>query len=247
MDIRQFDIPRYLSAQPLFQESTPEELRRLSQGCRLRRFSRGDNIFRVGEPCEEFHVTVLGQVKLFALSPSGQEKVIELVGPGCSFAEALMFTGKPYIINAQALSETLLLSVDKSTVEREIQADPRFAMRMLAGISRRLHGLVHDVQTYTLHSGMQRVISYLLHDLPEDSPDAARIELVTAACAGACASGDLRLTLPVSKATIASRLSLTPEYFSRVLHELEEAGLIRMDKRDIHIPDTTRLAEHTAA
>lgn len=247
MDIRQFDIPRYLSAQPLFQESTPEELSRLSQGCRLRRFSRGDNIFRVGEPCEEFHVTVLGQVKLFALSPSGQEKVIELVGPGCSFAEALMFTGKPYIINAQALSETLLLSVDKSTVEREIQAEPRFAMRMLAGISRRLHGLVHDVQTYTLHSGMQRVISYLLHDLPEDSPDAARIELVTAACAGACASGDLRLTLPVSKATIASRLSLTPEYFSRVLHELEEAGLIRMDKRDIHIPDTTRLAEHTAA
>lgn len=247
MDIRQFDIPRYLSAQPLFQESTPEELSRLSKGCRLRRFSRGSDIFRLGEPCEEFHVTVLGQVKLFALSPSGQEKVIELVGPGCSFAEALMFTGKPYIINAQALTETLLLSVDKCTVEREIQADPRFAMRMLAGISRRLHGLVHDVQTYTLHSGMQRVISYLLHDLPEDSPDAARIALALPACAGAGASGDLRLTLPVSKATIASRLSLTPEYFSRVLHELEEAGLIRMDKRDIHIPDTTRLAEHTAA
>ena len=53
------------------------------------------------------------------------------------------------------------------------------------------------------------------------------------------------ISLPVSKATIASRLSITPEYFSRVLHDLEEAGLIRRDKRDIHIPDTARLASHT--
>lgn len=52
------------------------------------------------------------------------------------------------------------------------------------------------------------------------------------------------VSLPVSKATIASRLSITPEYFSRVLHDLEAAGLIQIDKRDIHIPDTARLASH---
>jgi branched-chain amino acid transport system substrate-binding protein len=55
-------------------------------------------------------VTVTGQVKLYAVSPAGPEKVIEVVGPGSSFAEALMFTGRPYIINAQSLSDTLLLS-----------------------------------------------------------------------------------------------------------------------------------------
>ena len=53
-----------------------------------------------------------------------------------------------------------------------------------------------------------------------------------------------RVSLPVSKAAIASRLSLTPEYFSRVLNELETAGLIQVDKRDIRIPDTARLANH---
>ncbi len=52
------------------------------------------------------------------------------------------------------------------------------------------------------------------------------------------------MSLPVSKATIASRLSLTPEYFSRVLHELEAAGLITIDKREIRIPDTERLARY---
>ena len=230
MDLQQFDIPRYLANLPLFEEIAPADLQRLAQGCRLRNFSRGENIFSVGMPCEEFHVTVTGQVKLFALSPSGQEKVIELAGPGISFAEALVFTGKPYIINAQALSESIVLSVGKAAVVREIEDDPRFAMHMLAGISRRLHGLVHDVQAYSLHNGMQRVIGYLLHPL-EENP---------------ATSTALKVSLPVSKATIASRLSITPEYFSRVLHELESAGLISVDKREIHIPNAARLASHCA-
>jgi CRP-like cAMP-binding protein len=248
MEARSFDLPRYLAVLPLFQEMTPPELQRLAQGCRLRRLARGDNVFRVGELCDEFHVTVMGQVKLFAISPAGQEKVIELVGPGQSFAEALMFTGRPYIINAQALTDTLLLSVGKPAVLHEIESDPRFALRMLAGISRRLHGLVHDVQAYALHSGMQRVIGYLLRDMPGEL-EGAEVTIPGALDAlddAERSARALRVSLPVSKATIASRLSLTPEYFSRVLHDLADQGLIEIDKREIHIPDPGRLARYQA-
>jgi CRP-like cAMP-binding protein len=226
LDVRTFDLPRYLSILPLFNDMQPSELQRLADGSQLRRLARGDNVFHVGQPCEEFHVTVVGQVKLFALSPAGQEKVIELIGPGNSFAEAFMFIGKPYMVNAQALTDTLLLSVGKKAVLEEIALDPRFALRMLAGISRRLHGLVRDVQGYALYSGLQRVIGYLLRDQGEHD------------------SNSITVSLPVSKGTIASRLSLTPEYFSRVLHELEASGLIEIDKREIRIPDTRRLAAY---
>lgn len=229
MDLRHFDLPRYLSVLPLFSDLNATELQRLARGCSLRRLQRGERVFSVGEPCEAFHVTVTGQIKLFAISPAGQEKVIELIGPGHSFAEALMFTGKPYIVNAQALSDSLVLSVGKPAVLAEIEQDSRFALRMLAGISRRLHGLVHDVQAYALHSGMQRVIGYLLRETEVED----------------CASGEvITVSLPVSKATLASRLSMTPEYFSRVLHELESAELIRVDRRDIHILDAQRLAHY---
>ena len=232
MENRTFNLSAYLSVLPLFQEMTATELERLAAGCSLRRLSRGDMVFRCGDPCEAFHVTVTGQVKLFALSPAGQEKVIEIVGPGHSFAEALMFTDRPYFIDAQALTDTLLLTVSKRAVIDEIERDSRFALRMLAGISRRLHGLVRDVQAYALHTGMQRVIGYLLRDQQAED----------------CTTGEvLTVSLPVSKATIASRLSLTPEYFSRVLHELEATGLIEVDKRDIHILDAQRLASYQPA
>ena len=85
------------------------------------------------------------------------------------------------------------------------------------------------MEVYALHSGLQRVIGYLLRDVEAD------------AAAGA---EPLTVSLPVSKATIASRLSLTPEYFSRVLHELEAVGLVRIDKRDIHILDAQALATY---
>ena len=227
MDVEQFDIPRYLSVLPMFSDLSHVERDRIAQGCHIRRLTRGDMVFRIGESCEAFHVVVVGQVKLYVASPAGQEKVIELIGPGHSFAEAMMFLERPYILNAQSLADTLLISVSKHAVFGEVERDPRFCMHMLAGISRRLHGLVQDVEGYSLQSGMQRLIGYLLRDVEDE--DTANIGIVT-------------VSLPVSKATIASRLSLTPEYFSRVLHELESHGLIEIDKREIRILDVQRLA-----
>jgi CRP-like cAMP-binding protein len=229
MDLDRFDIPRFLASLPLFSQMRANELETLAAGSTLRRLERGKLVFHVGEPCEEFHVVVLGQVKLFVLSPAGMEKVIELCGPGHSFAEAVMFMGAPYVVSAQTLSETLLLTISKEVVLREITTSSDFALRMLAGLSRRLHGLIKDVEAYALHSGVQRVIGYLLGDRMDESD---------------VVSETITVTLPVSKASIASRLSLTPEYFSRVLNELETAGLIQVNKRDIHVPDTASLANY---
>jgi CRP/FNR family transcriptional regulator, dissimilatory nitrate respiration regulator len=232
MEARPFDVPRYLSVLPLFNDLSPAELRQVGAGCVLRRLVRGDMVFRMGDPCNEFHVVVTGQVKLFVISPAGQEKVVELIGPSQSFGEAIMFSDRPYILSAQSLADTLLLTVSKRAVLAEIERDHRFALRMLAGMSRRLHGLVHDVEAYALHSGLQRVIGFLLRDQALED----------------CEPGDVRtVSLPVSKATIASRLSLTPEYFSRVLHELEAHGLIEIDRRDIRILDAQRLSAYQLA
>ena len=235
MDWPLFDIPRYLSALPLFHELQPAELERLAQGSRLRQRARGEDVFHAGQPCTEFHIVVSGQIKLFALSPQGQEKIIQIVGAGGSCAEAVMFLERPYIVNAQALADTVLLSISRQAVMREIECNQGFCVRLLAGLSRRLHGLISDMQAYALQSGVERVIGYLLRGLPEAPPNE---------CAPAKA---VSVTLPVSKAAIASRLSMTPEYFSRVLHELESQGLIVVDRREITIPDPARLTSLPAA
>ncbi len=179
--------------------------------------------------CESFHFVVSGQVRLYVASSTGVEKVIELIGPGHSFAEAMMFLPKPYMLNAQTLTDTLIMTVSKQAVFNEIERDPRFSMHMLSGISHWLHRLLLDVEGYALHSGMQRLIGYLLRDVELESDEDF---------------GVVTVSFPVSKATIASRLSLTPEYFSRVLHQLESENLIEIDKREVRILDVRRLASY---
>jgi CRP-like cAMP-binding protein len=151
--------------------------------------------------------------------------VVEIVRPGQSFGEALMFLDKPYIVYAQALADSMLLHVSKQVVFEELARDPVFARRMLSGLSRRLHGLVRDVEAYTLRSGAERVIGYLLAELPELSDDQAQPEV----------------NLSPGKNVIASRLNMTPEHFSRILHELAASGLIEIDNRRVRILDLARL------
>lgn len=221
------DIPveQFLVNLPLFSDLTPEEVARIAAGTRRIYASKGDMLFTRGDRCEGFHVILYGQVKLFVTSPQGSEKVIELMGPGISFGEAILFMDMPYVVSAQALKDSLLLHVAKNTVFEEIERDPRFARRLLAGMSRKLHQLVRDVEAYSLRSGLERVIGYLLRDddLGESGTRSAAV------------------TLPANKMIVASRLNLTPEYFSRILHELADAGLIVMEGRTVSVPDVERL------
>jgi CRP-like cAMP-binding protein len=218
----------FLANLPLFKELAPAEIDRLAAGTTEFHVERGEILFNKGDPCTGFHVVIYGQVKLAFVTPMGGEKVIEILGPGASFGEALMFMEKPYIAMAQALADSLVLHVGKQAVFDELQREPAFARKMLAGLSRRLHALMGDVEAYSLQSGTRRVIDYLLRQ------DAG----------GADGAAPYTVTLPTSKAVVASRLNLTPEHFSRILHELADTGLVTVDGRAVVILDAVRLRGH---
>lgn len=214
----------FLVRLPLFNDIAPEELEKIAATVTEAHVPRGEIIFRRGDPCVGFHIVIYGQVKLAFISPDGNEKVVEIIGPGYSFGEALMFMEKAYIVTAQALADTLLLHVPKDAIFCELERDPKFARKMLAGLSRRIHGLISDVEAYSLSSGTQRVIGYLLKD---ETP----------------ADGD-KITLQVSKTVLASRLNLTPEHFSRILHDLAAKQLISIEGRSITILDIEKLRNY---
>ncbi|AYH43491.1 Crp/Fnr family transcriptional regulator [Azoarcus sp. DN11] len=218
---------RLLAHVPLLEGLDPDELPRFARSVREQNIERGTVLFHRGDPCHGFHLVLSGQIKLAFTSAEGQEKVIEIIRPGQSFGEAVMFMEKPYVVMAQALTDCRLLHIAKSVMFEEMDRDPSFCRRIIAGLSHRLHHLIADVETYSLLSGRERIVGYLLRE--EESSGEP----------GLC--GRVSIRLPTSKGTIASRLNLTQEHFSRILHELAEAGLIVVEGRTIHIPDIERL------
>jgi CRP-like cAMP-binding protein len=221
----QIKTQAFLANLPMFSEMSREELDRIAAATLPVHVAKGESVFNTGDPCNGFHIVVYGQVKLGFTSPQGIEKVVEIVSPGQSFGEALMFLDKPYIVFAQALSDAMLLHVAKHAVLEELARDPQFARRMISGLARRLHGLVRDVEAYTLRSGQERVIGYLLADVADSTSNGKPVEV----------------HLTPGKSVIASRLNMTPEHFSRILHDLAQGGLIEMNGRSVRIPDLERL------
>ena len=215
---------RILAHLSLFQQLCESEITSLAEGTREIGLSKGQILFQKGTLLDGFYVTVDGQIKLAFSSPQGNEKVVSIVGPGQSFGEAVMFMERPCPVFAQALEDSRLLFIAKQGIFAAINHDSAFARRMLAGLSMRLHSLIQDVENYSLHSSTERVIGFLLQ--LREAP----------------ASGPLDIELPASKHIIASRLNLTPETLSRVLHSLSESGVIRVNGKRITVLDPTRLS-----
>ncbi|HMT80611.1 MAG TPA: Crp/Fnr family transcriptional regulator, partial [Azonexus sp.] len=160
------NIEALLSHVPLFNGLDPEEIARFARGTREVHLSKGEILFHKGDPCNGFHLLVYGQIKLAFNSSQGNEKVVEIVSQGQSFGEAVMFMEKPYIIYAQALTDCLLLHISKTVVFDDMQRNHKLCHKMLASMAMRLHQLINDVESYSLHSGKQRIIGYMLRELP---------------------------------------------------------------------------------
>src|SRR5687768_2180120 len=146
----QIKTQAFLANLAIFSEMSAAELDRIAGATVPQYFDKGQSIVQCGDPCTGFHLVVYGQVKLGFTSEQGVEKVVDIIRPGQSFGEALLFLDKPYMVFVQALADSMLLHVAKHAMLEELTRDPSFARRLLAGLARRVHGLVRDVEAYSL-------------------------------------------------------------------------------------------------
>ena len=212
----------FLAGVPLFKVLDTATLARLATATTRRALRRGETLFRKGDPATGMYVVVYGEIKLMTATPARGPRLSGIVGPGQSFGEPVMFLERPTLVEAQAASDALVLHLPKAAVFEEIERNPKFARRMIAGLSQRVESLVRELDLQALGSGRERFVAYLLRHCRDRTKP-------------------LVVTLPAAKAQIASQLNLTPEHFSRILHELQQAGLLQVDGRKILVPRPDRL------
>ena len=212
-----------LAGVPMFSSLAMPELSRLAHAARKVSASKGEILFHKDDACHGFYLIVSGKVKLVLSSSGGNEKVVEILAAGHTFGEAVMFMDKPYPLSAHVLSDSILVYVTKASIFQALESNPLLARKLITGLSIRLHQLVQNQEFNSLRSGKQRVADYLVRQLP--------------------AQDSMLLTLPASKGTIASHLGITPEHFSRILHELIEDGLIAVRSREVEILSLSRIRQ----
>jgi CRP-like cAMP-binding protein len=214
--------PDDLRRGPLLRPLDREQLERIARHA-LRLLLRDDEaLFQQGDKAERFYLVLKGQIKLYRLSPDGNEKVIEIVTPGNTFAEALMFLNRPhYPVGATAIGQAELISIDAADFVSMLRESVETCFLIMGDMSRRLRGLIGEIDNLSLHSAGCRVADYLLRRAEQE--------------------GDV-FDLGVPKLVIASRLTVKPETFSRIIRELSDRSLIRVQARRIEVLDRAALS-----
>lgn len=223
------NIDSILASVPLFQELDPDELNQIAVRARKVSIGKGEMLFNKGDPANGFYVIVDGRIKLSFISRDGKEYIAEIFGPLEYFGEAVMCLGKPYPVCAHALMDTTLLHISKDVVFKNIDQTPGFARKIITGLCIRLVDRVQALEFLTIYSSLQKVIGYLLKEIEIAEPE----------------NDEADVRLPVSKATLASQLNLTPETLSRVLHKLTVEDLITVNGNAIHICHVGKLRNYS--
>jgi CRP-like cAMP-binding protein len=178
-----------------------------------------------GDPADAFFLVGDGSLKLSLYGANGDEKVLDLLGPGRSFAEALLFSGQPrYPVTAVALEDSVVLRIPAARFRELLHENNAACFRMLAHLSARLHAQVRDIEALTLENARQRFIRFLI------------------ARASQTDAGELVARMSEPRAVIASHLGIQPETLSRLIRGLTDRGVVSASGRDLRIVSLAELA-----
>jgi len=208
----------------LFAGLSPAQMQRLVAASQVEECESGRLLFDRGQPARHFYIVVDGQVNLVLYSKTGEEKIVDILGPGNSFAEAVMFMEAPgYPVSAVAATHSTVAHFPNREYLAILRESPETCLRMLGHLSQRLHMRIREIEYLTLESATHRLVRLIEGRLGPDN------------------GGPEEVTLQESRQELASRLSMKPETLSRILRQLSDAGAITVHGRVLQVPDRGRL------
>jgi len=211
-----------LKHSPLFAGLSEADLDAMMEIARISEHPRGDLLFSEGEQALGFFVVLDGKVKVYKLSPEGKERILHIIHPGGTFAEAAIFGDGLYPAYAEPLQVSQLLFLPKAGFLDLLMNNGRISVNMIAGLSRFLRQFANQIEDLTFKDVPSRLARYLM--------DLSRGTRQT-------------IELPISKSQLASNLGTVSETLSRTLRKLSEDDLIRVTGKKVDILDFERLEE----
>jgi CRP/FNR family transcriptional regulator len=217
---------------PLFTGLSDAEMNSLVERALPRRFEQGELIFAEGDPCQGLYVVESGTVKIFKTSSGGREQVLTVEGPGSSVAELPVFDGAPYPASAIASSDATLLFISKKDFQALGLQHPEVALQVLRVVGARLRGLVSIIEELSFTTVRHRLLSLLLREAGQKGKQTPR---------------GIEFTFTTSNQELAFQIGTVRELVSRNLSRLQAAGLLKMEGKNVIIPDLAALEKEAAA
>lgn len=126
------------------------------------KYKRGKAIFRQGDEANAVYYIDKGKVNITVASKQGKEGVIAILEPGEFFGEGCL-AGQPlHMATATALSEAVVLRIEKETMVRLLREQPAFSQLFMGFLLSRNVQIEADLVDQLFNSSEKRLARVLL-------------------------------------------------------------------------------------
>ena len=219
----------HLKEIPLFNLVKRSERQRLAGEVTETRYTKGDFIFREGDPADFFHIVKEGTVKCVKTSSDGKEVTLKVLMPGDLFCcEAAVFDGAPHPGCAQPMGEVSVLRLRKKSYFEMLKRNPDAAVEVIKYLGNRLNEAQEKAKVLALDGAEQRLAGLLINLAERSSVREG--------------SGH-RLTVRLTRQDLANMVGITTETAIRIMGRFKKARLVTGTAKQLTILDLPRLQQ----
>jgi len=212
-------IAEILRKSPFFSELDEDELAEVASRVHERTFRRGEVILLEGEAPQAVYFVVYGQVRIYRLSLEGREQVLKRLGPGGAFNLVPVLDGGPNPSSAMAWTYVVVYAIERGHFVQMVHEHPALAVAVLTDFAAKLRHMTALVEDLSLRTVGARLAKLLLTQAAKEEEVPRRM----------------------TQQEMAAQLGTVREVVGRALAELEQEGLIRMERHRIVIVDRSGL------
>ena len=194
------------------------------------RLDRGEQVFAESEPGDRLYVVAEGKVKLVRRSSDGRENLLNVVGPGEMLGELSLFDPGPRTSSAVAVTDTVVLELDRDQFTAWLAQHPSVATHLLQALARRLR------RTTEAHADL------VFSDVPGR---VARALLELSYQFGEPVDNGVHVAHDLTQVELAQLVGASRETVNKSLGEFAQRGWLVREPRAVLLLDVERL-EHRA-
>lgn len=212
----------------LFAELDDAEWADLKAVAIRQRVAGGTRLFAKGDPTPGLHLVEEGAIKIYTMTESGAERIIDLVGPGEFCGEMGVVDRAPSSAWGAALGETALTVIPAAALERLLQSQPSVGWKISRVLAAKLRRAGEQLDEVLFLRSRERVLRHLVrlaerHGQPE--------------------GGGQVITLRLTHEELSRLAGTARETVSRTLAELQDRGLLAFRGRALWLRNVDALRQ----
>ncbi|UCF85675.1 MAG: Crp/Fnr family transcriptional regulator [Desulfobacteraceae bacterium] len=208
----------------LFAEMGEEDLKVLAKNFHSRKYKKKEIIFHQGDDSHILYVVMKGKVRIFSISPAGNETSIRIFSTHDMLGEFAAIDGQPRSTTAQAVDDCVLLEIGQTEFLQCFREMPELAMGLVKQLVEKLRWTTAYAESMAQYDTAGRLLHILLHYnevLGKEIDAGKRYEL----------------DLSMNQADLASLVGARREWVNRILRDWSKRGLIEYRHGKITILD----------